>query len=210
MKNIVCFGDSNTYGESPEGFGRYPREERWTGILQKELGESFYVIEEGLNGRTTVWDDPVEANKNGLKHLPTCIATHTPLDLVVIMLGGNDLKRRFHVTPTDIALSLERLVQTAKTIPNYTADYPFKILLVSPATVRETTFLGEVFGNRREDSLRLGKLVEDVARRNQVEFLDISQYAEPSELDGLHFNRENHRIVAKVMKDKILEILKES
>lgn len=210
MKNILCFGDSNTYGESPEGNGRYPRDVRWTGLLQKALGEKYYVIEAGLNGRTTVWDDPVEAEKNGLKQLPSFIASNTPLDLLIIMLGSNDLKVRFHVTPTDIALSLERLVQTAKTIPNYTSDQPFKILLVSPVPIHEKTFLGEVFGDRSEDSRRLGTLVEAVARRNSVEFLDMAGYAQASVLDGLHFDKENHKLVAKAMEEKILSILKES
>ena len=126
------------------------------------------------------------------------------------MLGSNDLKVRFHVTPTDIALSLERLVQTAKTIPNYTSDQPFKILLVSPVPVHEKTFLGEVFGDRSEDSRRLGTLVEAVARRNSVEFLDMAGYAQASVLDGLHFDKENHKLVAKAMEEKILSILKES
>ena len=95
MRSILCFGDSNTYGESPEGLGRYPRDERWPGILQTALGAEYLVIEEGLNGRTTVWEDEVEGDKSGKKHLPVCLASHAPLDLVILMLGANDLKRRF-------------------------------------------------------------------------------------------------------------------
>lgn len=210
MKNILCFGDSNTYGESPEGKGRYPRNVRWTGILQKSLGDEYYVIEAGLNGRTTVWDDPVEGDKNGLRQLPCCIASNTPLDLLIIMLGINDLKARFHVTPQDIALSLERLVQTAKVIPNYTSERPFKILLISPPWIREKTFLGEVFGNRREDTKRFGKLLEEVAVRNQIEFLDLSPAVQASSVDGLHMDAENHKIAAEIIKKKIVNILKES
>ncbi len=204
--NILCFGDSNTYGESPEGKGRYPRNERWTGILQEHLGPEFRIIEEGLNGRNTVWEDPVEGDKCGIRHLPTVLATHTPLDLVIIMLGCNDLKQRFHVTPSDIALSLERLVNTAKSIPNYTADYPFQILLVSPATVCSKTFLGEVFGDRKADSEALAPLVKAAAERCGVWYMDISQYAQPSQLDGLHFDRENQKKVAAAMEQKIREI----
>lgn len=109
-KNILCFGDSNTYGYSPEGTGRYPRQERWTGILAQRLGPAYRILEEGLCGRTTVWEDPIEGDKCGIRHLPSCIASHTPLDLVIIMLGTNDFKQRFHVTASDIALSMERLV----------------------------------------------------------------------------------------------------
>lgn len=207
MKTVLCFGDSNTYGESPEGFGRYPLHERWTGILQQRLGSEYRVIEEGLNGRTTVWEDPVEYDKCGIRQLPTALATHTPLDLVIIMLGGNDLKQRFHVTPKDIALSLERLVRTAQGVDNYTADHPFKILLVSPVYVHETTFLGEVFGNRREDSMRLAPLIAAAAERCGVAFMDLAQYAEASRLDGLHMDRENHKKAAAAMEQKIRQIL---
>ena len=207
LKTILCFGDSNTYGESPEGFGRYPKQERWTGILQNRLKDGYEVIEEGLNGRTTVWEDPVEADKCGLRQLPSCIASHTPLDLLILFLGSNDLKARFHVTPADIALSLEQLVKTARTVDNYKGAPPFQILLVGPTFVREKTFLNEVFGNRHEDSLRLGPLIRQVAERNGTAFLDLSVCAEPSELDGLHFDRENHKKVAAAMEEKILQLL---
>lgn len=206
-KNIMCFGDSNTYGESPEGNGRYPRHERWTGILQDCLGPDYRIIETGLNGRTTVWEDPVEGDKCGLRQLPCCIAMNTPLDLVIIMLGCNDLKQRFHVTASDIALSLERLVKTAQSVENYTSKTPFQILLVSPAEVREKTFLGEVLGDRSADSKALPPLVKAVADRCGVWYMDIAQYAEPSALDGLHFDRENHKKVAAAMEQKIKEIL---
>lgn len=210
LKTILCFGDSNTYGESPEGFGRYPREERWTGILQRSLGSGYTVIEEGLNGRTTVWEDPVEGDKCGIRHLPSCIASHTPLDLVIIMLGSNDLKQRFHATPADIALGMERLVRTARSIDNYTAAAPFEVLLVSPPSLRETTFLGEVFGDRRADSLRVGALARQAAERCGAAFLDMAQYTEPSALDGLHLDRNNHKLAAEVLARKIKEILSDT
>ena len=95
MKTILCYGDSNTYGLMPDSPDRYPRDVRWTGILQKKLGEDYYVIEEGLSGRTTLWDDPIEEHKNGKKYLLPCLETHKPLDLVVIMLGTNDLDHMF-------------------------------------------------------------------------------------------------------------------
>lgn len=206
-KTIMCFGDSNTYGESPEGFGRYPRDERWTGILQERLGNGYHIIEEGLNGRTSVWEDPVEGDKCGIHHLPACVASHTPLDLLIIMLGSNDFKQRFHATPADIAFGLERLVKTAQTIDNYTARQPFRILLVSPAHLRPQTFLGPVFADRSQDSQALAPLVQAAAQRCGVSFLDIARYAEASQLDGLHFDRENHRKVAAAMEAKIKEIL---
>ena len=131
MKTILCYGDSNTYGLKSDLVSRYPRNVRWTGILQEKLGSEYYVIEEGLGGRTTVWDDPVEDYKNGKKYLLPCLDSHKPLDLVIIMLGTNDLKSRFSVTPFDIGASMENL----SLIHIYTPKSPYdavnsKIVLV--------------------------------------------------------------------------------
>ena len=104
MKTILCYGDSNTYGLKPDSSQRYPRDVRWTGILQKKLGEDYYVIEEGLSGRTTLWDDPIEEHKNGKTYLLPCLESHSPINLVVLMLGTNDLKTRFSLTPFDLSL----------------------------------------------------------------------------------------------------------
>ena len=95
MRRILCFGDSNTWGYDPATGERFDEQTRWTGVLQAALGGDYTVIEEGLNGRTTVWDDPIEGHKNGHEYLVPCLETHRPLDLVVLMLGTNDLKRRF-------------------------------------------------------------------------------------------------------------------
>ena len=91
MKTILCFGDSNTWGYNPENGQRFGPEERWTGILRNSLGEDYRVIEEGLNGRTTLWDDPIAGFKNGLDYLMPCLESHMPFDLITIMLGTNDL-----------------------------------------------------------------------------------------------------------------------
>ena len=203
----MCYGDSNTYGESPEGLGRYPRDQRWTGILQQRLGPDYRVVEAGLNGRTTVWEDPVEGDKCGIRQMPACIASQTPLDLLILMLGTNDFKARFHVTPSDVALSLERLVRTAQAQPNDRRETPFEILLVCPAAICSETFLGEVFGDRREASQQLPPLVQAAAERCGVHYLNIAEYAEASPLDGLHFDRENHRRVAAAMERAVREIL---
>ena len=106
MKTILCFGDSNTWGYNPENRQRFGPEERWTGILRNSLGEDYRVIEEGLNGRTTLWDDPIEGFKNGLDYLMPCLESHRPFDLITIMLGTNDLKCRFSVSAFDIAESV--------------------------------------------------------------------------------------------------------
>ena len=98
MKTILCYGDSNTYGYDPSNGFRYPKNVRWTGVLADLLGPEFTVIEEGCNGRTTVFDDPLEGWKNGLDYLKPCLNSHKPIDLVILMLGSNDLKDIFHAS----------------------------------------------------------------------------------------------------------------
>ena len=109
MKTILCYGDSNTWGYDPVSQDRYPPTQRWVSVLARELGPEYQVIAEGLNGRTTVWPDPVEGeHKNGKAYLLPCLESHHPLDLVVLMLGTNDLKHRFGLSAWDIARAAGR------------------------------------------------------------------------------------------------------
>lgn len=95
MRSIMCYGDSNTWGYNPATGSRFSRDGRWTGVLRQELSDGYEIIEEGLNGRTTVWNDPIEGYKNGKEQLIPCLETNKPLDMVIIMLGTNDLKVLF-------------------------------------------------------------------------------------------------------------------
>jgi lysophospholipase L1-like esterase len=121
MTTILCFGDSNTHGTKPipeqDVIDRHGPDIRWPGVMAKELGAGYRVVEEGLPGRTTVHDDPIEgAHMNGLTALPMLVGSHSPLDIVILMLGTNDLKNRFAVSATDIAASIERLVATLRVL----------------------------------------------------------------------------------------------
>ena len=111
QKNILCFGDSNTHGYNSKTGGRFTVEERWTKLLQRKLGDDYYVIEEGLSGRTTSFEDPVFEGLSGLNAIYPCMMTHEPLDLVIIMLGTNDTKDRFNANGFIIGKGLERLTQ---------------------------------------------------------------------------------------------------
>ena len=100
---ILCFGDSLTWGFDPAEKIRMSDENRYTAVLQKLLGDEYLVIEEGQNGRTIATDDPAEGEKNGLKYILPCMETHNPIDLITIMLGTNDLKKKFGYSSMDIA-----------------------------------------------------------------------------------------------------------
>ncbi|MBQ4416282.1 MAG: acylhydrolase, partial [Butyrivibrio sp.] len=102
-RRILCFGDSLTWGYDPVKQNRIDEDSRWTGVLQNLLGDGYRVIEEGQNGRTIATDDPAEGEKNGLRYVIPCIESHKPLDLMIVMLGTNDLKKKFSYTVMDIA-----------------------------------------------------------------------------------------------------------
>ncbi len=132
MKTILCFGDSNTWGYDPEGGERLPYEQRWPTVMQRELGGGFLVIPEGLNGRTTVFRDPFMPGRCGAAALPMLLDTHAPLDLVVIMLGTNDVKRYFAVSSAQIARGMERLVSLVRVSGAGVNEAAPPVLVVAP------------------------------------------------------------------------------
>ncbi len=203
----MCFGDSNTYGENPNGLARFPYNVRWTGRLQSLLGSEYHIIEEGLNGRTISMDDNVGVNKNGKKHIEILLTTHTPLDLVVIMLGTNDLKVRFSLTARDIAYAMNDLIQKVLGFTQRETGKAPKVLVVAPSFVREETVAGESFGNQRKKSEDLTKWYEEIAKQNNVEFMTLLGEVEPSLQDGIHLTAESHEKVAELMLKKIKSII---
>ena len=209
MMNILCFGDSNTYGHIPGSGDRYDETKRWTKLLQKHLGQDYYVIEEGLNGRTTVFEDPYTNNLRGIDLLETCIATHQPLDLVILMLGTNDIKPRFNVGPDGIARGLECLLKKLRNPMVYHKD----VLVVSPIHIGESIMESEfceMFGGRRgiEISKQLSRRYEEFADLYNCHFLDAAKIAQPDERDGVHLGEEGHSLLAKALFEKVKEIEK--
>lgn len=200
MINVLCFGDSNTNGSNPAG-GRHPRDVRWTGRLQRLLGDDWYVIEEGLGGRTTVFDNPIEPHRNGLAALPGALITHRPLDYVIISLGTNDMKAMFHADARVIAAGLDMLVHEVKITDNRGAPAP-RIVVVSPIYIKPgistSPFIGFDEG-AVELSRQLAGEYRRVAERQGCLFFDAAQVAEPSDLDKLHMDGENHAKFADAM-----------
>jgi len=193
MKTILCYGDSNTWGYEPGTCGRYARDVRWPGVLRRELGEGYLVIEEGLNGRTTVFDDPVEGvHKNGRPYLLPCLETHKPLDLVILMLGTNDLKTRFDVPPSDIAAGAGVLVGDILKSGCGVGGRAPKILLVAPAVTGETSEQNEMFVGAREKSKRFAGMYRVIAEQHGVAYLNAAQNVTSSEIDGIHLEPAEH------------------
>ena len=208
MWEILCYGDSNTWGYNPSTQERYERDERWTGILQITLGDEYHVIEEGLNGRTTVWDDPIEGEyKNGKNYLVPCLESHKPLDLVIIMLGTNDLKKRFSVTAYDIAEGAGVLVDIVKQGSCGKNGNPPKILLLAPPPLGRLTEFSEMFEGGLEKSKKFSEYYKRVAEEHGCEFFDTSSVVRSSDIDGVHFDKESHRTLGKAIAEVVRKIL---
>jgi lysophospholipase L1-like esterase len=220
MKTILCYGDSNTHGTLPIDFDiletpfissrcRLPREKRWTGILQRELGSGYYVIEEGLNGRTTVWDDPIEGTyKNGLKYLVPCLESHAPIDLVILMLGTNDLKAKFSVSAFDIALSAGVLVNTIQQSGFGSDGKNPKVLLMCPPPLGKMSYLSELFTEGVKNSLELAKHYKKIAKLYRCDFLDVAEIIKPSNADGVHYEEKDVAKLGLSLVKVVKQILK--
>ena len=203
MPVIVAFGDSNTWGYDPATGGRFPRAQRWPSVLQRELGSDFEVIAEGLNGRTTVHDDPIEPYRGGADALPACLMSHAPVDLVVLALGCNDLKKRFSVSPFDIAEGAAHLIFLTRAYGQSANGRPPKILLVAPPPVAKLTDYAEMFEGGSEKSVLLGQRYRDVAEREAVAFLDAGQVIRCSDLDGIRYEVDQHELLGLTVAEAV-------
>ncbi len=134
MKNILCFGDSNTWGYIPISGGRYSETERWPRVLQEKLGQNFHIIEEGLNSRTIASKMPNRPQRSGMELLPALLESHRPLDLIIVMLGTNDLQSFFNLSAKQIAQNMKEMCLLIKNNEFISQQSPdTKILIISPA-----------------------------------------------------------------------------
>jgi lysophospholipase L1-like esterase len=202
MRTILCYGDSNTYGTAPMqhleddhrfGLGGTTAGERWVSVMRRALGADWWVVEEGLPGRTTVLDDPIEGvHKNGLTYLTPCLESHRPVDLVTIALGTNDLKARFGMPPADIAAGAGILAETvAKTLAGF--GQTAKVLLIAPPPILETGCLADMFAGGAAKSQAFATHYKAMAARLGVGFLDAGSVIASSKIDGIHFDPAEHQ-----------------
>lgn len=199
MKNILCFGDSNTYGLIPKTKNRYDYNTRWTGILNQKLSPHGYrILEEGLCGRTTVFSDHFRASRNGSEILPIILETHSPIDYVVLMLGTNDCKVKYNASPQIIGNGITKLIKQIRDF-----DSEIKILLVSPIVLEhgigEEAFDQEFNETSVVTSRKLKEVYKDIALIEKCLFLAASDYAIPSIQDKEHLNKKGHTALAEAI-----------
>lgn len=208
-KSILCFGDSNTWGQKPDKTGRYPANVRWTGVLQDALGDDYYIIEEGLSSRTTDLEYSKKPGRNGRAYLEPCLDSHRPLDLVILMLGTNDLKIEFNRSAEQIAAAIKGLVGLIQEkTKQHSASVP--ILLVSPIHIIDTAprfaefYTGTYDHESALKSQQLANEIKRVAAETGCEFVDAATVAEPGE-DGIHFSAASHPALGKLIAEQITE-----
>ena len=203
MKTILCYGDSNTWGYNPATQARFSRDERWAGVLRLALGDAYLVIEEGLNGRTTVWDDPIEGYKNGKEYLIPCLTTHKPLDLVIILLGTNDLKKRFSLSAYDIANGAGVLVDVVQKSDTGPDDKAPQLLLLAPPPIARLTEYAEMFEGAEAKSRKFSEHFRRVAEEYGCQLLDTADIIVSSDIDGIHFEADEHRKLGQAVADRV-------
>jgi lysophospholipase L1-like esterase len=213
MKTILCYGDSNTWGHPPiKALGlplaRYGFNERWPGVMRQQLGEGYWVIEEGLSGRTTVFDDPVEGlHKNGKTYLLPCLETHAPIDLVTIMLGTNDMKTRFAAPAFDIAWGMSILAGMVLN-SNFGVDGKApKLLIICPPRLGKLTAFKELWEGGDAKSALLASHYRANAEGLGCGFLDAGEIIKSSDIDGIHFEAGEHQKLGQAVAQHVLKML---
>ena len=197
MKTVLCYGDSNTWGAAPmrtwADSPRLPAAERYTSVLAATLGSDWHVVAEGLPGRTTVHPDPVEGGHlSGLAHVRACLESHRPLDIVVVMLGTNDFKRRFSLEAEDVALGVKRLLREIRGLDVF-GGKPARLVVVCPPPIVVAGIFTTMYRGAAERSRELPPLLRDVAAEFGAGFLDAGKLIATSPIDGIHLDAAAHR-----------------
>lgn len=220
MLSILCFGDSNTWGFVPGSANsetglpeRHDKKKRWTGVLQKTLGEDYSIIEEGLNGRTTTLDETTIGGRpfrNGYEFLPICLESHAPLDIVIFMLGTNDTRAEYDRSVDQIQEGMRDLIKIVKTSDAGVAGEVPQILLISPAPFLENSNRKEpVNKNTIEKSKKLAEKYRALAQEEECEFLDAALFVTSSQIDGIHLDETQHQLLGRAVAQKIKSLKEE-
>src|SRR5579884_3514836 len=208
-KTVLCFGDSNTRGSRPDMSGRFEPDVRWTGILQNGLGDDYYVLEEGRGGRTTDLDHPDAPGRNGRQYLQPCLETHNPIDIIVIMLGTNDLKQIFKRSAKDIGLALEGLLEDVKIYARNKLGSEPQVIVVSPVHIAKHVLeieRGERFGDSAYvKSLQLADVYNQIAQTRGYLFFDAAEAASVGE-DGVHIDKDGHKALGVALTKLVLSV----
>jgi lysophospholipase L1-like esterase len=209
---VLCFGDSNTHGTMAMRWRgdrrRLSKPERWTSVMGTALGAGWEVLPEGHPGRTTVLDDPIEgAHKNSLRALPAILESHRPLDLVIVMLGTNDLKARFGHSAQDIALGVQRVLTEIRRSDCGPGGRAPEILIAAPVAALVTGIFTDMFAGATEKAAALPALLRGVAEQSGAAFVDLNEVAKVDPVDGIHLDATAHAAIGHRMAEAVRKAL---
>jgi lysophospholipase L1-like esterase len=206
MTTILCYGDSNTWGYAPLSGERFDHKTRWPMVLWRLLNKGadwddppYWVIEEGLCGRTSCREDPIEGDRNGLRQLIPILESHKPLDWVVVLLGTNDLKPRFNPTAFDVAAGVQKLVTVIQDSHTGPGEGSPRILMICPPPTVASDGFAHIFGDTAELSKRMAPYFKALAGEIGVFFLDAGTVIKTSPVDGIHLAAEEHTKLAEAV-----------
>jgi len=212
MPTLLTFGDSNTHGTRPivaaGDYGRFDAKARWPSVAKEALGDKWLLIEEGLPGRTTCFEDPIMGSfMNGWMGLKIALSTHGPIDLLTIMLGTNDCKALFGNSARDILGGIAGLLTIAQNAELQSRHGGYKTLLIAPPPIVVTGHFSASFYGADRLSEQLSDLYSEIATHWGIEFFDAGDVIATSPIDGVHFEKEAHQTLGVALAGKITKIM---
>lgn len=206
MKTILCYGDSNTYGFSPEDGGRYPEHIRWAGRLKMMLKDEYKVYEQGLNGRTTVYDDPDESGRNGLTTLLPTLMCYEMVDIVILMIGTNDLRLCFDPTEEKLRNNVAKIVDEINGYYSKIYKQTPRIILMAPPEIGVwpgSTDSHDYWDFVISTSKRFPDIYKEIADEKGTDYFNTQTVVTPSEIDNIHLSADSHKALAAALYEKI-------
>jgi lysophospholipase L1-like esterase len=213
MKNILVYADSLSWGIIPMSRNRLDFDKRWPGILEIELhkrGEKVRVIEDCLNGRRTIYEDPIRPGRNGLIGLSQRIEVNSPLELVIFMLGTNDFQINHEHTAADAKRGLKQLIDAVRGTSLEPGMNMPAILIIAPPPILEpkgdiaAKFLG---GDKK--CVGLAQAYQQLSQETQCYFFDAATVTTSSKVDGIHFDEDQHWLFGHAITDFVEKLLKQ-
>jgi len=206
VRAILCFGDSNTWGYEASTGNRLGRWQRWPGVLQRELGDDLYVIEEGLGGRTTAFELPGLPYRSGFAALPMLLETHDPLDVVVISLGTNDLWVP-GATARDAARGVGSLIDLVRSTVYESGPMPRTIVVVPPPLAALGDEWTEESDGLVRESTGFAAAFREILRERDVPLVDLGELIATSPADGIHFEAADHEVIGRAVAGAVRDVL---
>lgn len=209
MEQVLIYSDSLTWGIVPDSRNRLPFHKRWPGVLELCLNAkdlNVRVIENCLNGRRTVWDDPFKEGRNGADTLAQVIEMHSPLKLVIIMLGTNDFQNSHDNNAWLSAQGVGKLIRIVRQAPIEPGMPIPEILVVAPPNISKPKgTIADKFQGAEKRCIGLNKELMTLAKENNVHFLDSNTCTTSSKVDGIHLDEDQHSVLGKAISDALCE-----